>query len=162
MAKKTMTDFYIVPLPRDPGCVFVNQVITKPKSGGQPLVVPAYSAKQAVGYFLYRILGIERKKALDEKMKQYEAVPVDEVIEDSAKPKHFWIIPRNPEHPETVDLSKKIKSPEGKGPLVIEAYSGRQAIGFYVAKLCHVTESEKRKALMDQYFAVIPQPKQGE
>jgi len=155
MAKKAMADYYIVPLPRDPGCVFISQVIMKPKSGGVPLVIPAYSQKQAVAYFVMHCLGVQFKKALNETIKRYEAVPVEEVVEDSARPKKFWIVPKNPEHPETVDLTKKVKSSSGKWPLVVEAYSGRQAIGFYVAKICHVTESEKRKALMEQYFAVI-------
>lgn len=80
---------------------------------------------------------------------------IDDIIQGKIGTSKYWIIPRDPKHPETVDLSKKIKSKEGDGPLIVRAHSGKQAIGFYVVKICKVSTTSRRKALMRQYFAVL-------
>lgn len=72
--QKVLKDYWIAPIEAEKP-IDENNVLLVPNRG-VPVVIPAFSEKQAVAFFVRRVWGIERGKALREKIKTLKAVPV--------------------------------------------------------------------------------------
>ena len=81
--------YWIVPIDPDLPGIDINNKILEPCTGGKPLVIEAYSAEQAVGYFVRKKLQIIFRNRLCEEMKHYRAVPA--TLEEYQQPQESWI-----------------------------------------------------------------------